>query len=353
MGRTAIPTAYGLNFGEMSARLLPAVVTLGIAVALLIFAWPQLFSLATAPVVAQVVALRGLAIAAALVAVIAFTLIALLAPAVRGFLASLAVVLLAFCAINAAVLATRGFGNLGFETPTDSTVTVLSWNTLGDAPGSAVIAELALAAEADVVALPETTRATGDEVAALMAAQGHPMQVLTVAYDEISKARSTTLLISNELGDYDTDETAITTSVLPSVVARPADGSGPVIVAVHTLAPLPPMMLDWKADLAWAAAACAGDNVILAGDFNATLDHFGGLATAPGAALGNCVDAALASDNAAVGTWPTGLPTLLGAPIDHVLATPNWRVSGMRVVASHDGYGSDHRPVLVQLTPAG
>ena len=31
----------------------------------------------------------------------------------------------------------------------------------------------------------------------------------------------------------------------------------------------------------------------------------------------------------------------------------NWRVSGMRVIASHDGYGSDHRPILVQLSPAG
>ncbi len=337
----------------MFARLLPALVTLGIAVGLLILAWPQLFGLATTTPVAQIVALRGSAIAVALVCVVGFTLIALLAPAVRGFLASVAIVLLAFCAINAAVLATRGFGNLAFETATDSTVTVLAWNTLGDAPGSAVIAELAIANDADVVALPETTRATGDEIAALMAAAGHPMQVLTVAYDEISKARSTTLLISNDLGDYDADESAVTTSVLPSVVATPADGSGPTIVAVHVLAPLPPMLVDWQADLAWAALACSGDNVILAGDFNATLDHLGGLATTPGAALGNCVDAALASDNAAVGTWPTALPTLLGAPIDHVLATQNWRVSGMRVVASHDGYGSDHRPILVQLSPVG
>ena len=65
------------------------------------------------------------------------------------------------------------------------------------------------------------------------------------------------------------------------------------------------------------------------------------------------IDYLRGTDNAAVGTWPTMLPALIGAPIDHVLATPNWRVSGMRVIASHDGYGSDHRPILVQLSPAG
>jgi endonuclease/exonuclease/phosphatase (EEP) superfamily protein YafD len=337
----------------MFARLLPALVTVGIAITALVLAWPQLFGVARAPVVAQVVALRGLGIVVALVLVVTFTLFALLAPAARRFLASLAVVLLAFCAINAAVLATRGFGNMAFETANDATVTVLSWNTLGDAPGSAVIAGLALESGADVVALPETTRATGEEVAALMAEAGHPMQVLTVAYDEVSKARSTTLLIGNDLGDYDVDDTVPTTAQLPSIVATPADGSGPTIIAVHTLAPIPPMMAAWESDLRWAASACSGDNVIMAGDFNATLDHFGGLLHAEGATLGNCADAALATDNAAVGTWPTMLPALIGAPIDHVLATPNWRVSGMRVTASHDGYGSDHRPILVQLSPAG
>ena len=337
----------------MIARLLPALVTVAVAAGLLILAWPQLFSLALEPVAAHVVSLRGLAIAAAVLVAVAFTLLALLAPPARRFLAGLAVLLLVFAAINAAVLATRGLGNIAFETASESSLRILSWNTLGEAPGAAVIARLALDTEADVIALPETTRAAGDEIAAIMSAAGRPMQVLTVAYDEISKARSTTVLISNSLGDYDTDDTATTTAQLPSIVATPADGSGPTIVVVHALAPLPPVMPRWASDLRWTAAACAGDNVIMAGDFNATLDHFGGLAATPGATLGNCIDSAFASDNAAVGTWPTAIPALLGAPIDHVMATSNWRVSGMRVVESHDGYGSDHRPILVQLAWVG
>ena len=337
----------------MFRRFLAAVIIVAVATGLLVAVWPQLFGLAMAPVLAQVVSLRGLAIAIALVFVVALTLAALLSPSVRRFAASLAVALLVFCAVSVAVLSTRGFGNPSFESATDNDVTVLSWNTLGDAPGAEVIALLALDTGAEIVALPETTNETGLEVAQIMAAAGQPMWVHTVPYDQISKSRSTTLLISVELGEYDVNLDERTTATLPSVVATPQNGTGPTIIAVHAVAPIPGEMQNWRSDLRWLKDACAGGNVIMAGDFNSTIDHYSGLATAEGAAIGACADAGLASDNAAVGTWPTSLPTLIGSPIDHVMATLNWRVSGMRVIESHDGYGSDHRPVLVQLTPAG
>jgi endonuclease/exonuclease/phosphatase (EEP) superfamily protein YafD len=336
----------------MFRRFLAAVVLVAVAAALIVAIWPQVFGLATAPVVAQVVSLRGLAAAVALVLVVGLTLAALMSGTVRRFAASLAIVLLVFVLVTAAVLSSRGFGSPGFESATDDDVTVLSWNTLGDAPGAEVIATLALDTGAEIVVLPETSRATGLDVAQLMADADKPMALFTTAYDEVSKARSTTVLISVELGEYAADESLVTTSVLPTVVATPTDGSGPTIIAVHAVAPVPGEMQNWRDDLQWLAAACSGDNVILAGDLNSTLDHYAGLSTSPGAALGNCDDAADATSNAAVGTWPAALPALLGAPIDHVMATPNWRVSGFRVVQSHDGHGSDHRPVLAQLTPA-
>jgi endonuclease/exonuclease/phosphatase (EEP) superfamily protein YafD len=337
----------------MIRRFLAAVIIVAVAVALVVAAWPQLFGLATAPVIAQIVSLRGLGVVVALVLVIALTLAALLSPAARRFAASLAVALLLFCVVSVIVLSTRGFGDPAFESATDNDVTVLSWNTLGDAPGAEVIAQLAIDTGAEIIALPETTYETGTEIARLLDAAGKPMWLYTVPYDQISKARSTTLLISVDLGEYDVDVTQRTTSTLPSVVAHPQDGTGPTIIAVHTVAPIPGEMENWRTDLQWLKSACAGGNVIMAGDFNSTIDHYSGLATGDGATIGECDDAGLATDNGAVGTWPTTLPGIVGAPIDHVMATPNWRVSGMRVIESHDKNGSDHRPVLVQLTPAG
>ena len=128
-------------------------------------------------------------------------------------------------------------------------------------------------------------------------------------------------------------------------------GDGPMIVAAHPVAPIADYMKQWRADLEWLADLCARENVIVAGDFNATVDHMS--AYAVDGQLGNCHDGALAHDAAAVGTWPTFLPPLLGAPIDHVMATGEWQFTGMRVIESRDDQGSDHRPVLAQLRPAG
>ena len=337
----------------MFRRVLAAAVTVIAAGFLLACAWPQLFGLEKAPIVAQIVSLRGLAIAVALGAVVALTLIALLSVSARRLAASVALLLLVFTAVSGAVLSTRGFGNTAFQATNGRDLTVLTWNTLGDAPGAEVIAKLALDSAADIIALPETTEPMGVEIAGMMGEAGHPMWVYTIAYDRVSKARSTTLLISVTLGEYSVDETLRTTSVLPSVVATPADGAGPTIIAVHPVAPIPGEMTNWRSDLEWLAATCAGDNVIMAGDFNSTIDHYDGLNNSNSATLGDCTDAALASDTSAVGTGPTALPALLGAPIDHVMFTANWRVTGMRVIETHDKFGSDHRPVVVQLSPSG
>ncbi|MEP6482451.1 MAG: endonuclease/exonuclease/phosphatase family protein [Rhodoglobus sp.] len=329
-----------------------AVIVIVVGAALLVAAWPQLFGLAQTPVIAQVVSLRGLAVAIALIGVVALTLLALISGGLRRFAATIAVMLLVFCAITVAVLSTRGFGNTGFESTGANDVTVLSWNTLGDAPGADAIAKLALASGADIVTLPETTNATGIQVAELMKAAGSPMWVYTVSYDQISKSRSTTLLVSANLGQYSVGTAATTTSVVPTIVATPLSGVGPKIIAVHAVSPMPGEMTHWRSDLKWLSTACSGANVIMAGDFNSTLDHYAGLGAGK-ATIGDCSDAALATGNAAVGTWPAALPALLGAPIDHVMTTANWKVTGMRVIQSHDGDGSDHRPILVQLSPAG
>jgi endonuclease/exonuclease/phosphatase (EEP) superfamily protein YafD len=336
----------------MFRRILAAALLVVLVGVLLLAGWPQLFGLERQAGVAQLVSLRGLAVLVAAALVILFTLFSLMSSSARRFSGSVALVLLVFCAVTAAVLATRGLGNPSFETKAPADLTVLSWNTLGDAPGAEAIASLAEEVDADIVVLPETSAETAEIVAAILTDAGHPMQAIHLSLDEISKARTTALLVSVELGEYVRDDSVGTTETLPSLVARPADGTGPTIVAAHPVAPVPGEMEAWRTGLQWLADRCAGKNVILAGDLNSTLDHYTALGT-DGGALGRCRDAARATGNAAVGSWPAAFPPLLGAPIDHVMATPDWEVVGFRVVGSRDGDGSDHRPVVAQLRPVG
>jgi endonuclease/exonuclease/phosphatase (EEP) superfamily protein YafD len=335
----------------MFRRILAAAVLLALAVVLVIAVWPQLLGLERTPVIAQLVSVRAAAVAVAAVLVVGFTLVALASAGLRRFAASVALLLLVFCAISVAVLATRGFGGGSYQTTAPGDLIVLSWNTLGDAPGAEAVAELAQDVEADVVVLPETSAETADIVAAILTTAGRPMQALHLSLDEISKARTTAVLISSELGEYRRDDSVGTTGTLPSLLAVPVDGTGPRIVAAHPVAPVPGEMSAWQQGLQWLADRCAGRNVIMAGDLNSTLDHYTGLG-ADGGDLGRCHDAARATGDAAVGTWPAILPPLIGAPIDHVMATPDWEVVGFRVIGSRDGLGSDHRPVVAQLRPA-
>ena len=100
----------------------------------------------------------------------------------------------------------------------------------------------------------------------------------------------------------------------------PTDGDGPIVVAAHAVAPRQSYMQHWRDDLQWLADQCADANVIMAGDFNATVDHMGNLGV-DGGTLGRCHDSAAETGNGAVGTWSTEMPALLGAPIDHVMAS--------------------------------
>jgi endonuclease/exonuclease/phosphatase (EEP) superfamily protein YafD len=336
----------------MFRRILAAALLVALAVVLLLTLWPQLLGLERLPVIAQIVSLRGLAVLIACGLVILFTLISLVNPHSRRFTGSIALVLLVFSVVTVAVLATRGFGNPAMQTKAPGDIVVLSWNTLGDAPGAEAIATLAGEVDADVVVLPETSAETAEIVAAILTDSGHPMAAMHLSLDEISKARTTSVLISADLGAYVRDDSAGTTDTLPSLRLVPADGTGPTIIGAHPVAPVPGEMAGWRQGLTWLADRCVGRNVIVAGDLNSTLDHFTGLGS-DGGDLGACHDAARATGNAAVGTWPTSFPQLLGAPIDHVLASSDWQIIGFRVIGSADGAGSDHRPVVAQLRPAG
>ncbi|WP_413353660.1 endonuclease/exonuclease/phosphatase family protein [Microbacterium sp. 1P06AB] len=335
-------------------RLTGILFTIAAAIGAAILTWPQFFRLEQSFPIAQLVSLRPIvAVGFAVVALLG--LLVCLGRRTRGFGAGIAMIGILACAANVGILAFRGVGTPELPEPTADSIRVMTWNTAGAATDVDAIVQTAIAMDVDVVALPETTEETGKAIAVAMRERGNPMWVHEENYQGWD-ATYTTLLISPELGDYAvvTSDSSGTrnTSVVPSVVAMPVNGNGPTIVAVHAVAPRPNDMDHWRSDLRWVADQCASPDVILAGDFNATVDHMSRFGTG-GGTLGRCHDAASVTGNGAVGTWDTDWPALLGAPIDHVMATDAWRATGSVVVTSLDGSGSDHRPVIVQLEPVG
>lgn len=341
-------------------RLLGILVTVAAAIATAVVTWPQFFRLEQTFPFAQIVSLRPVVVVVLAVVFVLGLLLAFVRP-LRAFAGAIAVIALLGALANGGVLLVRGVGTGSLPPATDSSIRVMTWNTAGAATDADLIARTAVAMKADVVALPETTIETGEAVAIAMREMGAPMWAHHENYGERPgypdwAANSTTLLISPTLGDYavvaSTSDGATNTSAVPSVVAMPIDGSGPTIVAVHAVAPRQDRMSDWRGDLTWIANQCASDDVIMAGDFNATVDNMARLGV-DGGDLGRCTDAAARTGSGAVGTWSTSLPPLIGTPIDHIMATANWKPTGSVVLGSLDGSGSDHRPLVVQYEAEG
>ncbi|MCO5316298.1 MAG: endonuclease/exonuclease/phosphatase family protein [Solirubrobacterales bacterium] len=116
------------------------------------------------------------------------------------------------------------------------------------------------------------------------------------------------------------------------------------LVAVHPTAPTGPRSTpEWRRDLqALPAAGSRELPLVLAGDFNATLDH---------ARLRDLIDTGYEDAAAAVGrglsfTWPSRIGWPPPVTIDHVLAQGGIRVSDFDV---EPVTGTDHRAVFAEL----
>ena len=335
-------------------RLLGILGTVMFAIAVAVLTWPSFFRLERTFPIAQIVSFRGLlAIAFAALAIVA--LLFAIARPMRALALTVALIAVVSVVANVAVVAARGVGTDTLPAKTEDSIRVMTWNTAGSANAPDTVAQIAVAMDADIVTLPETTIETGEKVALAMRDLGHPMWAHYTDYPSTQwDAGSTTLLISPELGDYAVIESSLdgssNTSTVPSAVAMPTTGDGPIVVAAHAVAPRQSYMEYWRDDLQWLADQCVDDNVIMAGDFNATIDHMSNLGV-DGGTLGRCRDGAVETGNGGVGTWTTEIPALVGAPIDHVMASSHWKPTGSLVLRSMDSSGSDHRPLIVQFEP--
>jgi endonuclease/exonuclease/phosphatase (EEP) superfamily protein YafD len=134
-----------------------------------------------------------------------------------------------------------------------------------------------------------------------------------------------------------------TSMAMPSAVIDLPDGRRLEVTAVH---PLPPISRaafgKWRHDLLGLPAADPDGPVrVLAGDYNATLDH---------AVLRSMIDRgyADAADQRGEGLNPTWGVSMYGPPLslDHILVD---RRCAVRKVSVHDLPGSDHRAVLAEI----
>lgn len=129
-------------------------------------------------------------------------------------------------------------------------------------------------------------------------------------------------------------------------VAVEVPGSIPIeLVAVHPTAPAGPRSTgEWERDYHRMPAAGTGDlPLVLAGDFNATLDHD----NLRDLIDTGYVDAGDASGRGLVSTWPSRLKWPPPVTIDHVLAERGIAVTDYDVEKIS---GSDHRAVYAELT---
>lgn len=220
---------------------------------------------------------------------------------------------------------------------------VLSWNINFNLVSPDTVARLAARERADIVVLPEIPALDADNrYVPAFAAAGIPVR----SYPAISDYPAETfVLVRTGVGRY---SSVVGHSSDPdrSAALTPVTAGLPTIVAIHAAQPSLRDNPQWRSDLTWVEQRCENPDTIAVGDFNATLDSFGG------DHLGGCTDGADRRDAASVGTWPTRLPAWAGMPLDHVLTGTGWTTRSFTVIRSEDGSGARHRPILAVVAPA-
>ena len=133
-----------------------------------------------------------------------------------------------------------------------------------------------------------------------------------------------------------------TTTELPRLAIELPGGRSIRLVDVHPHTPVSGPEARWRKALERLPSAGSGAPWLLAGDFNATLDH---------AALRALIDRGYRDAGEATGkgleaTWPADRPSPPLITIDHVLADRRLGIAGYGV---SDLPGSDHRAIYAEI----
>jgi len=194
------------------------------------------------------------------------------------------------------------------------------------------------AANPDIVVLIELGEAPRQDLDRLL--EGYPHRSISMPPDR-EQDRPRSLIASR----WPLTARAATPPGLQAVAVTAQTPLGPVdVVGVHLTRP-------WPFQNSWGQISqtmaldelVRGLNgpVIAAGDFNSV----------SAARIGKQIrrDIGLRPAPGFPGTWPAGLPSVLGLTIDHVYASPDLAFVSRRL---GDATGSDHRPVVTEITRA-
>jgi endonuclease/exonuclease/phosphatase (EEP) superfamily protein YafD len=220
------------------------------------------------------------------------------------------------------------------------TLKVLSFNVFtGDADVDA-LADTIRRERPDVVALPEAGERYRERLQPLIDDLGYVSRASVGEHSQ--DVNGVVALVAPQLGAVDFRVGRIDeNSPFPYVEVSGGEMGDLRFVAFHSVAPTAGSVGQWRVDLAGAGDWCrTGKPTVVAGDFNATLDH-----SVLREAMADCEDAASQRGTALTATWPTSMPRWFGTEIDHVFSSTGTAES-FEVL---DLPGSDHRAILTTL----
>lgn len=229
--------------------------------------------------------------------------------------------------------------------PTSGTpFSVLAFNTYEGAADVEELADLIHAERPDVVALVEAGERYRSLLAPLVEPLGYRLHTSTPPGSP--DVQGITALVAPGMGTVRA-RIGADTSAFPYIEVTAGALGALSFVAFHSVAPVPGAVPLWRSDLELLERWCAGSTpAVIAGDFNATLDH-----SALREGTAGCADAADQRGRGLVPTWgPTQGTRAIGPQIDHVIVTGG---IAAETFAVHDIGGSDHRAVLTRLRLGG
>jgi endonuclease/exonuclease/phosphatase (EEP) superfamily protein YafD len=289
--------------------------------------YPELFGLDEVTPFTQLAAFRPQGLVVVL-------LLALLMLVRRGW--RIAAVLVASLAlVGGALVAPRQFSDARPAPAGSRVLTIMVANVLGGGARAADVARVIRDRRPDLVSLPEAQVDVREEIRAQLQDQqykGYTAQPSTAVES------ATSVLVSSSLGNVSFASEAGTT--FGNVVVTGGNLGEVRLIAYHGFPPLTDSVTTWKSDLLHVRHWCTeAAPTIVAGDFNATLDH----ADFRSALGGYCRSIGPTVGDGLRGTWPADQPALLRTQIDHVVVTRQFEPGGF---ATYPIQGTDHRAVV-------